>query len=198
MRLALIPLPYCARRSGFNDEALQRLEAPILGCRAYFYEVGGLPHLNLLLSLDEAPRTPLPQNVAQVVSQSDATASSSKTTPASTSARRERHERREAFESERKELGPEQARRFETLRKWRARRADHEGVPLYVVLTNKELIELARRNPSSKSALAEIDGIGRRKIERYGESLLQLLGHTPSPESAIEAAPSPEAPHVES
>jgi hypothetical protein len=51
MRLSLIPLPYCAERSGFNDDARQRLDAPILCCRVFFYEVGGIPHLSLLIEL---------------------------------------------------------------------------------------------------------------------------------------------------
>ena len=39
------------------------------------------------------------------------------------------------------------------------------------------LIEVARRRPLSLDALAEIPGIGRSKLERYGPALLAVTGN---------------------
>jgi ATP-dependent DNA helicase RecQ len=64
---------------------------------------------------------------------------------------------------------------FEALRAWRAGLAREQGVPAYVILHDKTLRELAARRPASAADLLDIPGIGQAKVERYGETLLQLL-----------------------
>ena len=61
------------------------------------------------------------------------------------------------------------------LRAWRARRAREDGVPAYVVLHDATLHELAARRPRSPAELSAVRGLGPRKIERYGDELLDLL-----------------------
>jgi ATP-dependent DNA helicase RecQ len=64
---------------------------------------------------------------------------------------------------------------FEALRGWRAGLAREQGVPAYVILHDKTLRELAARRPSSLADLLDVPGIGQAKVDRYGETLLQLL-----------------------
>lgn len=82
--------------------------------------------------------------------------------------------------------------RFSKLRQLRKQLADSESVPVYALFTNAQLAELARRVPKSKAALAEVDGIGEAKIQRYGTVLLGILGSMPDPEpvppSRVESA----------
>ncbi len=91
-------------------------------------------------------------------------------------------ERRRAGAGERaaaaplQELDPEAQQRFETLRRWRLEQARSQGVPPYVVFHDRTLMEIARREPSSLAALAELAGVGQAKLERYGTSLLEALG----------------------
>ena len=49
------------------------------------------------------------------------------------------------------------------------------GVPAYVVFHDATLAELARMRPQTEAALAQISGVGTRKLERYGAALLELL-----------------------
>jgi ATP-dependent DNA helicase RecQ len=72
-------------------------------------------------------------------------------------------------------LGEADAPLFEALRAWRAGLAREQGVPAYVILHDKTLRELAARRPASAADLLDIPGIGQAKVERYGETLLQLL-----------------------
>ncbi len=65
---------------------------------------------------------------------------------------------------------------FDALRAWRAGLAREQGVPAYVILHDKTLRELAARRPVSLSDLLDIPGIGQAKVDRYGETLLRLLG----------------------
>jgi len=64
------------------------------------------------------------------------------------------------------------------LKDWRLKEASQQGVPAYVIFHDATLAEIAARQPSSLEELAEIQGIGKRKLERYGEALLELLGGT--------------------
>ncbi|MDP1906925.1 MAG: HRDC domain-containing protein, partial [Hyphomicrobium sp.] len=61
------------------------------------------------------------------------------------------------------------------LREWRAGVAKEHGVPTYVVFHDATLAELARSRPTTEAGLAQISGIGTRKLERYGAALLELL-----------------------
>ncbi len=64
---------------------------------------------------------------------------------------------------------------FEALRVWRAERARDQGVPAYVILHDKSLIELATQRPTNATELHSVAGIGQAKADRYGEDLLRLL-----------------------
>ena len=64
---------------------------------------------------------------------------------------------------------------WQRLRAWRAGVAKELGVPAYVVFHDATLAELARVRPNDEAALAQISGVGQRKLERYGAALLDLL-----------------------
>lgn len=72
-------------------------------------------------------------------------------------------------------LSPAEQARFERLRRWRLQQAQADGVPAYVIFHDKTLRELARRAPATLAELADIEGIGARKRERWGEELLAVL-----------------------
>ena len=64
---------------------------------------------------------------------------------------------------------------FNALRDWRAERAKRDGIPSYVVCTNKQLATMVNVRPGSLSRLGAIDGIGKAKLKNYGQELLALL-----------------------
>jgi DNA helicase-2/ATP-dependent DNA helicase PcrA len=64
---------------------------------------------------------------------------------------------------------------FERLRTWRKERATDDGVPAFVVFTDATLQLIAEHRPGDEEALLRISGVGRSKLERYGEDLLALL-----------------------
>jgi superfamily II DNA helicase RecQ len=72
-------------------------------------------------------------------------------------------------------LGDVAAARFERLRALRKQLADAEGVPAYVVFGDASLLEMAQEVPHTRRALLQITGVGRVKLERYGEAFLALL-----------------------
>jgi DNA helicase II / ATP-dependent DNA helicase PcrA len=65
---------------------------------------------------------------------------------------------------------------FERLREWRKERADGEGKPAFVVFTDSTLQLIAEHKPRTPDALLRINGIGRSKVEKYGDDVLALVG----------------------
>ena len=57
----------------------------------------------------------------------------------------------------------------------RRRRASAHNLPAYVVFHDATLAEMADLRPDSLDALAEISGVGARKLEAYGEQILRVL-----------------------
>jgi ATP-dependent DNA helicase RecQ len=57
----------------------------------------------------------------------------------------------------------------------RKRLADREQVPPFVVFSDATLAEMAARRPRDAAGLLSVNGVGQRKLERYGEDFLALL-----------------------
>ncbi|HRH80139.1 MAG TPA: DNA helicase RecQ [Thiobacillaceae bacterium] len=77
------------------------------------------------------------------------------------------------------DLPAAEGRLFEALRDWRRRQAEEKGVPAYVILHDATLKTIAARRPASLEQLADIAGIGARKLESYGEALVALVAAVP-------------------
>ena len=64
--------------------------------------------------------------------------------------------------------------RFTALKAWRAEIAKEHNLPAYVIFHDTTLATIAERNPQTLDDLNGISGIGARKLEAYGESVLQV------------------------
>ncbi len=64
---------------------------------------------------------------------------------------------------------------FERLRSWRTERAKDERVPPYCVFSDKTLREIARQKPSDETELAGINGVGGKKLEKYGADVIGVV-----------------------
>jgi DNA helicase-2/ATP-dependent DNA helicase PcrA len=64
---------------------------------------------------------------------------------------------------------------FERLKTWRRKRAEADGVPAYVVFSNKTLEEIADRKPVDWADLAGVSGVGPAKLERYADEVLAIV-----------------------
>jgi ATP-dependent DNA helicase RecQ len=64
---------------------------------------------------------------------------------------------------------------FKELRQLRKQLAEEADVPPYVVFSDATLTELARYRPKTESELLGINGVGMRKLERFGAAFLALL-----------------------
>ena len=53
--------------------------------------------------------------------------------------------------------------------------AEAQGVPAYVVFTDRTLIEMAETRPTSLDDMARIGGVGATKLDRYGATFLSVV-----------------------
>jgi ATP-dependent DNA helicase RecQ len=72
-------------------------------------------------------------------------------------------------------LAPEALDLFEALRAYRLEVARKEGVPPYVVASDRSLRDIATLRPKSRGELLMAHGIGDTKAERYGDGLLDVV-----------------------
>uniref|UniRef100_T1HNY4 DNA 3'-5' helicase n=2 Tax=cellular organisms TaxID=131567 RepID=T1HNY4_RHOPR len=64
---------------------------------------------------------------------------------------------------------------FAKLRKLRKAIADEGDIPPYVVFSDATLLEMADRLPVTTSELLTINGVGQRKLERFGTQFMSLI-----------------------
>lgn len=74
------------------------------------------------------------------------------------------------------DLTAEDRELFERLRAWRAETARAASVPAYVVFPDTTLAAIARHRPSTPDELFAISGVGDRKLETYGDAVLDVVG----------------------
>ncbi|MCR1111284.1 HRDC domain-containing protein, partial [Escherichia coli] len=64
---------------------------------------------------------------------------------------------------------------FAKLRKLRKSIADESNVPPYVVFNDATLIEMAEQMPITASEMLSVNGVGMRKLERFGKPFMALI-----------------------
>jgi len=159
MEFRVLTLRYCPTQGAVDDGPLIALgrDHEVLSMREHFFMVRDVPHLLCVLGC--RPRSPAPREPAaiQPARAADSAAPDLPNPPSS------------------EPITADDRRLYDIIRAWRNQTAHHDGVPPYVVLTNRNVEALVRERPQTPTALAKIRGIGKAKVERYGEAILRLL-----------------------
>lgn len=64
---------------------------------------------------------------------------------------------------------------YQDIRAWRDELAREWGVPLYLVLAQKSILEILRFLPSNPAELENIKGLGKIRVKQYGTDLLEII-----------------------
>ena len=75
------------------------------------------------------------------------------------------------------QLSVQERQIFEALRVWRRDLAKELGKPPYVLFIDRTLVAIAKLKPACIDDLLGIPGVGRRKVERYADSILEIVGN---------------------
>ncbi|KES22533.1 MULTISPECIES: DNA helicase RecQ [Pseudomonas] len=81
----------------------------------------------------------------------------------------------------------EEREMWEALRTLRRKLAQEHSVPPYVIFPDATLLEMLRSQPTTLTAMAQVSGVGARKLERYGQAFLDVLTES----AAAPATPAP-------
>lgn len=139
----------------FDDSELRELlkQFVVFDIRDYFFVKNEIPYLTFIVKY-------LPQRAAE--------------SAGTVQQQVEGANHRKYDESWKQELNESNMGLFELLRQWRSQRCKKEGVPPYILLTNRQLVDIVKSRPQSAAELAKIEGIGKGKLEKYAEEILAI------------------------
>lgn len=64
---------------------------------------------------------------------------------------------------------------YQRFREWRKEKAESEGIPVFLIATNRELLDLVKSAPRTLEALRQIHGFGKKKSDKYGQEILTII-----------------------
>ena len=64
---------------------------------------------------------------------------------------------------------------FALLKGWRKEEAQRQGVPPYVICPDATLRDIAWQKPRSLGLLADVQGMGEKRLECYGKALAAIV-----------------------
>lgn len=73
------------------------------------------------------------------------------------------------------ELSDDDYRVFNLLRDERAKMADAEGVKVFNIFTNAQLVEMVKRKVCDRAGLGQVPQVGEGRLQKYGERMLAIL-----------------------
>jgi len=72
-------------------------------------------------------------------------------------------------------MNEEDEKLFAKLRKLRAEIAKKEGVPPYIVFSDKTLVHMSIIQPADSVEMLTVSGVGEHKLQKYGEQFLHCV-----------------------
>jgi superfamily II DNA helicase RecQ len=64
---------------------------------------------------------------------------------------------------------------YERLREWRRTKAEQDGIPPFVIARNSQLVDIVKKEIKTFEALKQINGFGKKKIEKYGDDIIRII-----------------------
>ena len=64
---------------------------------------------------------------------------------------------------------------FSALKARRRELAETAGVPAYIIFNDKTLVEMIQKRPTNLDEMAQINGVGAKKLENFGNAFLEVI-----------------------
>ena len=154
-RVKIFTLRFNSALGEFDDTDVQRFLADkqLIEVRDHFFVHQGLPCLAVILLYNSAVEAPKDQIQGE------------------SSKQQERFDPKEVLREEDWPL-------YTSLKEWRNELAKSEGIPPYIIATNRQIAEIAKDRPDSLDGLKRIEGLGKAKVESYGAAILGFISKT--------------------
>lgn len=143
MRIKLFTFRYSASLGGFDDTPLTQFvrDKEVLAFREHFFTVNEVPHLACVVTWQEAVVREENLQLARELREPPAI-DPSRAPIRPPEEKHRRRSRRSGAPDPAEGLDERERALFNTLREWRARKATEEGVPPYLIFTNKHFVEM--------------------------------------------------------
>lgn len=73
------------------------------------------------------------------------------------------------------ELTDEEFQLFNQIKDWRTTQSEKEKLPLYMIMTNDNLVQIACHKPQKLEDFYLLKGFGEKKINRYAVDILKII-----------------------
>lgn len=152
MDCRIFTIPFSFKTERFDDEGLVSFlsDKKLVEVRDHFFVHNGTPFLAVVVLYNGFP-------------------------PSSREDPLEEQGRGEGKKDYRELLSEEDWALFKRLREWRNETAKAEGVPPYVLFTNRQLALVATKRPENLTQLGDMEGIGRAKVEKMGCEVIRII-----------------------
>jgi hypothetical protein len=159
MLARVLTLRFNSLMDGLDDAPLREFikDKEVLAIREHFFMRNELPYLALLVTYN----IPVPQ-------------------PNTAPAQQAGNQPGRREESWREWVAEADIPLFNALRDWRAERSKQDGLPPYVICTNRQLAAMIADRPQTLAKLGQVEGFGKNKLERYGKEILTVLARAES------------------
>lgn len=74
-----------------------------------------------------------------------------------------------------RDLDEVQQQLYARLKAWRKQQGEKEGVPVFILATNQQLITMVRLKAQSLETLKQIKGFGAKRIQKHGKQIIALI-----------------------
>jgi hypothetical protein len=64
---------------------------------------------------------------------------------------------------------------YERIRAWRKIKAEEENLPHYRIISQRAVLGISNTLPGNKPQLLKVNGLGRRKLEKYGSEIMEIV-----------------------
>ena len=64
---------------------------------------------------------------------------------------------------------------LKVLKAWRKMKYEELHLPAFMIMHQKVLVQIAEEKPSTKEELMKISGFGKRKWDKYGQEILDII-----------------------
>ena len=155
LKIKIFTLRFSTALGEFDDSDVMRFLADkeLIEMRDHFYVHQGLPYLTVIVLFNSVVTIETDKNQGN------------------TGKQQERFDPKEVLSDEDWSL-------YTSLKEWRNELAKSEGIPPYIIATNRQIAEIAKDRPDSLEGLKKIAGLGKAKIESYGAAILGFISKT--------------------
>lgn len=79
------------------------------------------------------------------------------------------------YEKAKVALNEDDKKLYDFIRNWRSEKAREKGLPVYIILTNEQIVQIIRLKPVTKEELRKVKGFSDNKVREFGDEIISLF-----------------------